>query len=569
MADTGRLRDDHYTQPVPKLWEEIPAIDSAFATSFGMGFGTQGLTSRFLRAHAGQSELGVRTVLNKLRGIEEEYIQPDVANSLGQEYGLSYTEPVRSIRFEYDLEDAKNQKIRQSILSRLPQDFSNQSAMFMGGLAASIVDPIEAAVSVMPVIGAARKAALISKFGATTGRVAAGVAEGVAGAALAEYPRYALLQQAQLDYEVNDLIANIAFGGIMGGGLHYVAGRISDKYNLHDMPTSDLNIPERIEKSSIETKYNALRVGLSDFMEGRKIDVEPVLRLDPEYTKEYRGFNRIGKAEWNVPDFTPENQRRIDAKIDREISIAFESRFDTRSDADKYIRSNAKETQSSRMDYLIQKSDDGKIDVYKIRDTQVIQNEDGTPTIFKRKGDAEKYANDENAKIPPDSGEKYHAVKMKSEESGRAGQQFIVIKGKNLTDADIEKIKNTPAFFRPEYENIQTNVVKEALPKDINRIIHDMVNSRSSPQSKVSVLDIEKTPEPKKYPDNISELDVYNIETLEDFNFLLKNIKKETGEDVTLAMKDELDEIKLFEDDLRDFESKKENFMALAECMSR
>lgn len=574
MADTGRRIDGYITEPVPKLWEAYPTSESALSTGFAMGYDTQGLTQMVVRGHLGQSDIGVAALAKSVLGYEEKYIDQETASTIGYNYGLSYSEPVRETKLSFDLEGAKKEMARKSIMARLPNNWSTATASLAGGLAASVVDPIEAVASMIPVVGAARKAQLAAKLGVTGGRVAAGVIEGVAGAALVEYPRYALLQQAQLDYDTNDLIANIAFGGIMGGGFHYIGGRISDRFNkaeISESPSIDLNLPERIEKTSIETKFNALRTGVSDFMSGRQIDVEPILRMDKSFTDEYTGFVRVGRLDWRVPDFSPENMKRIDAKIDRQISVALENKFESRAAADTYIRENAKETGSLRTDYLVEKSDDGKFDVYKIRDTEVVAGEDGTTAVFKRKEDAERFVKESNAnpeKAPEDT---FSAIKTSGEKSGRVNQEYIVIKGKNLSDADLKKIKDTLAFFKPEYQRIDAPQVKQIPTNEINNAIRGMIESRTGVQNKVAVLDNPKFEEPKKYSDSISEIDDYSAITDEEFSFIQKTLSDEKITDDALRQEliNELEAIKAYDAAIADLEAKKQNYMALAECMVR
>lgn len=105
---------------------------------------------------------------------------------------------------------------------------------FLAGLSAGFLDPINLAASFVPVpgMGAAKVAGWMQKAGSFGGRTAIramqGAASGALGMAMVEPIIAAGQAELQADYEMADSLRNIAFGAIMGGALHPVAGGVGE-----------------------------------------------------------------------------------------------------------------------------------------------------------------------------------------------------------------------------------------------------------------------------------------------------------------------------------------------------
>ncbi|MEC7472454.1 MAG: hypothetical protein VX946_03720 [Pseudomonadota bacterium] len=133
---------------------------------------------------------------------------------------------VLDILIDRKREEAK----RQMILANAPA--STMPIQIAASFAASALDPINIGAAFIPVYGEARYAALMARATTRTARFAArarvGAIQGAAGAAIVEpLPLYASAQD-QADYDMTDSLTNIAFGGVLGGGLHSVGGLVSD-----------------------------------------------------------------------------------------------------------------------------------------------------------------------------------------------------------------------------------------------------------------------------------------------------------------------------------------------------
>jgi len=141
-----------------------------------------------------------------------------------------------------DLYDLKRKELyRQEIFARAQGGFGEGIAKFATGLAVSAFDPLNIASAFVPVVGQARYALWLKRAtesAEAAGRSAAiaragvragvGAIEGAAGAALVEPIVYGVARSEQADYDATDSLLNIAFGGIIGGGLHAGLGRLGD-----------------------------------------------------------------------------------------------------------------------------------------------------------------------------------------------------------------------------------------------------------------------------------------------------------------------------------------------------
>lgn len=154
-------------------------------------------------------------------------LSPEEANArFGIDGQLKFDRPVRQKEAEL-LHGWKTEAIqRQDILARADQSGLAQGERFGARLLAMALDPVNVATSFIPVVGEARFAYLAGKVGKIGATVVKGAVEGATGAALTEPLHYFESRQEQEDYSAADSLANIAFGSILGGGLHLGAAGI-------------------------------------------------------------------------------------------------------------------------------------------------------------------------------------------------------------------------------------------------------------------------------------------------------------------------------------------------------
>lgn len=160
-------------------------------------------------------------------------LTPDEARARVKESGLDISIPDTGIRqgaLDILIERNQAQRERQLVLENAP--LSTVPVQLLAGFAASAVDPINIASAFIPFVGEARYASMLASASGRIGRFAVrarvGAIQGAAGAALVEPLPLLAAQQDQTDYGLSDTLLNIAFGGVLGGGLHGVGGVISD-----------------------------------------------------------------------------------------------------------------------------------------------------------------------------------------------------------------------------------------------------------------------------------------------------------------------------------------------------
>lgn len=185
------------------------------------------------------------------------------------------------------MESKYQEKVWQDTISRGPTGFAAGAARFGVGLGASILDPINIASAFIPFVGEARLASMLARAGAGFGsralvRAQVGAVEGLAGAAVVEPFVLAMAHDLQKDYTAADSLLNLAFGTILGGGLHVGVGAVRDHVSRGgDILTTPPVGPtaQRIAALPPEDRMTAFRTALAQAIDGRTVDVEPIISM--------------------------------------------------------------------------------------------------------------------------------------------------------------------------------------------------------------------------------------------------------------------------------------------------
>lgn len=131
------------------------------------------------------------------------------------------------------IERKKRQRVLADTINRSPTGVRSVAGVG-ASLAAGLLDPLNIGLAFVPVVGEARYATMLAKAATPLGRagVRAGVgaAEGALGIAAFEPFNYQMHRTLQDDYSAMDSLMNIAFGSILGGGLHVAGGAFKDAY---------------------------------------------------------------------------------------------------------------------------------------------------------------------------------------------------------------------------------------------------------------------------------------------------------------------------------------------------
>lgn len=147
----------------------------------------------------------------------------------------------------------KEEIIRESIIQAGPSGIVPGVVKFGANIVNIATDPAELASMFIPIVGPARKAQLVSRFGRTGGRVAEGAIEGGVGSLLTEPLYYGLSRSQQLDYSMEDALFNVGAGFLLGGGIGTVSGLYARRRVTADMPATISEIERQIDNGEVIT----------------------------------------------------------------------------------------------------------------------------------------------------------------------------------------------------------------------------------------------------------------------------------------------------------------------------
>lgn len=265
---------------------DVPADSGdVFGAAFDEAFSTNPSTSAFRLEELNQQDLGRAVVAGP-----ESYLAPNAGRLepetplIGAEQardqvsgaGLDIKIPEQGIRqgaLDILMQRQQEQLARQQIMARA--NGGSLPTKIAGSLAASLLDPLNIASAFVPVVGEARYARLLAGATSPLGRAGVrggvGALEGAVGAAILEPLPLLAAQQDQTEYGLSDSLANIALGGVLGGGLHSVGGAVSDA----------LRRRLATEGAPVETSLNA-GAAARPAEGGRSIDLGRMFDEDPD-----------------------------------------------------------------------------------------------------------------------------------------------------------------------------------------------------------------------------------------------------------------------------------------------
>ena len=158
---------------------------------------------------------------------QEQIDAADLTKALKPEFGETQESLDMIIRMKQE------ELARQTVISMGKDGFAAGAANIGAGFAASLLDPVNLAAGFVPIIGPARYAGLLARQATTARRfgvrAATGAVEGAAATAFIEPVVLLTTADRQADYDIYDTFANLAFGTVLGGGIHGVGGYFKDK----------------------------------------------------------------------------------------------------------------------------------------------------------------------------------------------------------------------------------------------------------------------------------------------------------------------------------------------------
>lgn len=203
-------------------------------------------------AHGPTGSLFRMYELNRARSsgntISADDAQKRIAES-GVDIKFSGNETTESLDLLIDRE--RNRRERQLYMSRYDPGIINQLGI---GLVAGATDPINAASTYIPVVRYGKMLSGALGFaGRTAVRGGVGAVEGLAGMAAVEPLNAFADKQEGLDYGMDQFLSNVAFGAVLGAGLHTGAGTIGEAVR---------GFPYSAKKAALETAVSDLVNGI-------------------------------------------------------------------------------------------------------------------------------------------------------------------------------------------------------------------------------------------------------------------------------------------------------------------
>lgn len=247
----------------------LPFSDSLAATASGAFMsGIRGLSN-----YIDLDQQAYRARLDRQFDVEPS-VDPGGASIDPQEWqkkypdlGIQFTPDMGVTQAQMLVDHKQDENRRQYILDNSPNSFLAKSTRGLTDFALQALDPVNIAATFMPGMSEARAGLLAERFGPWVGRALEGGAAGATGTAALQPLQYAEAKAYQDQYGPMDAFLNVAFGTVLGGGLHVGAGAISDL----------------LSRAAPETREAALRASVAQSAEGRDVDVTPVLASDPEF----------------------------------------------------------------------------------------------------------------------------------------------------------------------------------------------------------------------------------------------------------------------------------------------
>lgn len=143
--------------------------------------------------------------------------------------GLKYSAPVPRAVAAFDAHNKQAEMRRQEILQNAPAGVLPSLARLGAGFLGGSVDPLNIAAGFIPVFGPAARSGLTTALGPLLARGLEGAAAGAIGVGAVQPVTLAMSRQLQLDYSMSDALYNVAFGSLLGGGLHMAGGALRDR----------------------------------------------------------------------------------------------------------------------------------------------------------------------------------------------------------------------------------------------------------------------------------------------------------------------------------------------------
>lgn len=210
------------------------------------------------------------TSMNLDFGDADRLMDPHALNQkYGQSLGLSFDQPTRQGAVDIMVRRKQEQIDLRAKVDHAPDTLVFSGLHLLTALAVGAADPINIASAFVPVVGELRAALWAERLGKPLARFAQGAVEGAAGQALLEPITAVSAATYQDHYGPMDAFLDVAFGGLLGGGLHTGFGAVSDMLGRLDS----------------RTREGALRTAVAQMAEGRPTEIDHVIGTDAMFRR--------------------------------------------------------------------------------------------------------------------------------------------------------------------------------------------------------------------------------------------------------------------------------------------
>lgn len=238
---------------------------------------------------AGRNATGETADIASERGAAPSVLSSEEANArYGIKGALTFDKPV-SEAVASDLYDHHHADIvrQDTIARRSGGPMTGFAARGVVSLGMGLLDPLNLAAGLVPGFGEARIAQvagldLATSLGArVAARAVSGASGGAAGMAALEPLNYMLDQHEQNDWTMGEAMRGIAYGAVLGGGLHVgiqgLVGRVP-RAGISE-PLAPAQIITRATENNPEIQAMAFRGAIAQHVEGRAVDITPSLEM--------------------------------------------------------------------------------------------------------------------------------------------------------------------------------------------------------------------------------------------------------------------------------------------------
>lgn len=202
----------------------------------------------------------------------------------GIEGALTFDKPIREDAARR-LQELKQEELEKlDIIKRYDATPLEKVGQIGLDIVATMMDPVQLGAMFVPIVGETRAAAWAAKYGTTRARLMTGAVEAGVGSAALE--PFILANNKALNYDYNewDSFMNIAFGTVIGSGLHVGLGKIGDLIDKRYISPTAHN---KAAQTAVGQLLDDKPVNIKSILDTDKLNYDPEVRLqDVQFRKE-------------------------------------------------------------------------------------------------------------------------------------------------------------------------------------------------------------------------------------------------------------------------------------------